>query len=43
MPLTRLACHQRLRWEQPLGWLRSEFIMQGEWPRGPIQRIYERD
>ena len=33
MPRTRLACNQRLRCDQPLSWLRSDFMMQQWWRR----------
>lgn len=31
MPLTRLACNQRLRWDRQLCWLRSDSTMQQDW------------
>ena len=41
MPRTRLACHQRLRWDTGrLAGLRSDSTMQQEWCSRPIQRIY---
>jgi len=37
------ARHQRLRWDRPLSWLRSDFMMQRKRCRRPIQRIYGSD
>src|SRR6478609_10284753 len=34
------ARHQRLRWDRPLSWLRSDFMMQRKWCTRPIERIY---
>src|SRR5437016_98699 len=33
------ARHQRLRWDRPLSWLRSDSMMQRKRCRRPIQRI----
>ena len=41
MPQTRLARNQRLRWDRPRSWLRSDFMMQQAWCRVQFKEFIE--